>query len=82
MSPTLVNAVLLGLTSLAVVTLAQVVGLVMVITLLALPAATVAPFCSQDWGDDTGGDLAGLLFDYGATDPSLWDNSERRKPRS
>jgi zinc transport system permease protein len=43
-SPTFLGMILLGLTALAVVALAQVVGLVMVITLLALPAATVAPF--------------------------------------
>jgi zinc transport system permease protein len=46
-SPTCLSMILLGLTALAVVALAQVVGLVMVITLLALPAATVAPLLNR-----------------------------------
>lgn len=43
-SPALVNTVLLVLAALAVIVLSQVVGLVMVITLLTLPAATAGLF--------------------------------------
>lgn len=42
--PGMVNAILLSLAAIAVIVLAQVVGLVMVITLLTLPAATAAIF--------------------------------------
>ncbi len=45
----LLDALLLVLTSLGIVLLIQLVGMVMVIALLALPAATASRYCSRLW---------------------------------